>query len=156
MKRAVATTAGLLGLVSLVVVVSTGCQWDSSASLSEHDISAPDSWALASQGEMTIIDIRTPREWRQTGVVAGVREIDMQHPGGLEGFVRELLAEVDGDKDAPIGLICRTGNRSGQVQQVLTAVGFTNVYNIAEGMAGSRAGPGWLRRGLPVESCTRC
>jgi hypothetical protein len=36
------------------------------------------------------------------------------------------------------------------------ARGFTNVYNVSEGMAGSKAGPGWIRRGLPIESCKNC
>ena len=53
----------------------------------------------------------------------------------------------------PIALICRTGNRTTQVQRYLQGQGFTNVYNVKEGMAGSGAGPGWIKRGLPVESC---
>jgi rhodanese-related sulfurtransferase len=68
----------------------------------------------------------------------------------------EVLQKVGGDKNAPIGLICRTGNRTTQVQKYLEAQGFTRVYNVKEGMAGSAAGPGWLRRGLQVEPCTRC
>ena len=53
-------------------------------------------------------------------------------------------------------LICRTGNRTGQVQKFLQAQGFTNVLNVSEGMAGSGAGPGWARRGLPIEPCVQC
>jgi rhodanese-related sulfurtransferase len=48
-------------------------------------------------------------------------------------------------------LICRTGNRTTQVQRYLEAQGFTQVFNVREGMAGSAAGPGWLRRGLPLQ-----
>jgi len=36
------------------------------------------------------------------------------------------------------------------------AQGFTQVYNVKEGMVGSTAGPGWLKRGLPVERCAQC
>jgi rhodanese-related sulfurtransferase len=56
----------------------------------------------------------------------------------------------------PIGLICRTGNRTTQVQAWLARQGYTNVYNVKEGMAGSRAGPGWIARGLPLEPCRAC
>ena len=42
------------------------------------------------------------------------------------------------------------------MQKVLTDAGFTNVVHIKEGMAGSGAGPGWLARGLPTESCKTC
>jgi rhodanese-related sulfurtransferase len=42
------------------------------------------------------------------------------------------------------------------MQQALRKAGFTQVYNIDEGMVGSSAGPGWIARGLPVEACQRC
>jgi rhodanese-related sulfurtransferase len=71
-------------------------------------------------------------------------------------FVQQILATVDGNKDAPIAIICRTGNRTTYVQKALQEQGFTQVYNVKEGMAGSAAGPGWVRRGLPVEACQTC
>jgi rhodanese-related sulfurtransferase len=71
-------------------------------------------------------------------------------------FMDDLLAAVDGDKDAPIAIICRTGNRTTFTQRALMKQGFTNVFNVKEGMAGSGAGPGWLRRGLPVQACATC
>ncbi|WP_127474794.1 rhodanese-like domain-containing protein [Sulfurivermis fontis] len=119
-------------------------------------LSAPEALAAMEAGRLTLVDIRTPPEWRQTGVARGASRLDMRHPQGGQGFVNDLLKMVGGDKNAPIGLICRTGNRTTQVQKFLEAQGFTNIYNVKEGMAGSGAGPGWLRRGLPVEQCTRC
>ncbi|HNH36420.1 MAG TPA: rhodanese-like domain-containing protein [Rhodocyclaceae bacterium] len=117
------------------------------------DIAAPEAFAAAESGQMTLVDIRTPPEWRETGVGKGVRRLDMLHPGGAQGFMADLLKQVGGDRNAPIALICRTGNRTTQVARYLEAQGFTRIYNIKEGMAGSAAGPGWLRRGLPVEPC---
>ena len=38
-----------------------------------------------------------------------------------------------------------------QAMRYLEAQGFTQVFNVREGMAGSAAGPGWLRRGLPLQ-----
>jgi rhodanese-related sulfurtransferase len=119
-------------------------------------LSAPEALAAVEAGKLTLIDIRTPPEWRQTGVARGAGLLNMQHPQGGQGFMNDLLKLVGGDKNAPIGLICRTGNRTTQVQKFLEAQGFTHIYNVKEGMAGSGAGPGWLRRGLPVEQCTRC
>lgn len=119
-------------------------------------LAAPDAYAQAQAGKLTLIDIRRPDEWRHTGVAQGARRINMAHPQGAAGFVQQVAAEVGGDKSAPIGLICRTGNRTTQMQQVLREAGFTQVYNINEGMAGSAAGPGWIARGLPVEPCQRC
>jgi rhodanese-related sulfurtransferase len=140
---AAALTAALLALA--------GCSVQSGP-----ELSAPDALAQAETGQLTIIDIRTPQEWRQTGVGKGVQRLDMRHPGGPKGFVADVLASVGGDRSAPIGLLCRTGNRSGRIQRLLLDDGFTQVFNVREGMAASSAGPGWIKRGLPVEPCARC
>ena len=39
----------------------------------------------------------------------------------------------------------------GSMQSLLQAQGFTKVFNVREGMSGGSAGPGWLRRGLPLQ-----
>ena len=119
------------------------------------DLTAPDAAAAVAAGKITLIDIRTPPEWKQTGIAKGAQLVNMLHPQGAPGFVNALLEKVNGDKNAPIALICRTGNRTTQVQRYLQSVGFTQVHNVKEGMAGSSAGPGWLKRGLPVETCTQ-
>ncbi len=119
------------------------------------DLAAPDAAAAAVAGKVTLIDIRTPAEWKETGVAKGAKQVNMMHPQGAQGFVDQLLGEVKGDRNAPIALICRTGNRTTQVQRYLQSVGFTHVYNVSEGMAGSAAGPGWIKRGLPVQPCTQ-
>lgn len=121
-----------------------------------QEMSAPQAFEAARAGKITLIDIRTPPEWKQTGVAQGAALINMIHPRGAQGFLDEVLAKVGGDRTAPIVLICRTGNRTTQVQKFLRAQGFTQVYHVPEGMAGSRAGPGWLARKLPTESCSAC
>lgn len=115
-------------------------------------ISAPEALEKARNGEITLIDIRTPGEWRQTGVATGALTIDMTS----KSFVQDVLNAVQGNPDAPITLICRTGNRTNYTREALEKRGFTNVSHVPEGMAGSAAGPGWVRRGLPVESCKTC
>ena len=62
-------------------------------------------------------------------------------------------------KDAPIILICRSGDRSSKAQDRLQAAGYTRVYGIAEGFEGDTAkeGPkagqrvvnGWKNANLP-------
>jgi rhodanese-related sulfurtransferase len=115
------------------------------------DLSPPDALAQVTSGKLILVDVRTPGEWKQTGVAQGAVMLDMQHPKGATGFMDDLLKLTKGDRNAPVALICRTGNRSAQVQRFLESQGFTRVYNIPEGMAGSAAGPGWLRRGLPLQ-----
>ncbi len=119
-------------------------------------LSAPEAFEKARAGELTLIDIRRPDEWRKTGVAEGALRINMVHPQGVPGFVRQVGAELEGKRDTPIGIICRTGNRTSHMQKALQEAGFTQVYNIKEGMVGSGAGPGWIARGLPVDPCKTC
>ncbi|MGY6555483.1 MAG: rhodanese-like domain-containing protein [Wenzhouxiangella sp.] len=126
------------------------------ATTGSHDLTASEARALFETGEIVLIDIRQPEEWRELGVPEGAVRISMAHPEGGEGFLRDLLAAVEDDMDAPIVLICRTGNRSSQVVPALQRWGFTQVYHVPEGMLGSRYGPGWIRSGLPIDDCSHC
>lgn len=152
MLTRIALSTWLAGALCIALFVATPV----SAQGDAPRLSASEAFALAEQGRITIVDIRTPDEWRDTGVARGVERLDMRHPGGPQGFAQALLDRLGGDRDAPIALICRTGNRTTRVQAALREMGFTRVYNIAEGMAGSRHGPGWIARGLPVEPCPVC
>jgi len=121
-----------------------------------QDLSAQDAYEAARAGKLTLIDIRTPPEWKETGVARGATLINMIQPRGAQGFLDEVMKKVGGDKTAPIALICRTGNRTSQVLRYMQSQGFTNITHIPEGMAGSRYGPGWLARRLPTETCSVC
>lgn len=125
-----------------------------SVSRAAPDLAAPEAYEAVQAGKIRIIDIRTPQEWRQTGVAPGAGRVDFYR--GPEVLVQSILQMVGGDKNAPIVLICRTGNRTSVAQKYLQGLGFTQVFNVSEGMAGSAAGPGWLKRGLPVDSCAQC
>ncbi len=110
----------------------------------------------ATAGEILVIDVRSPKEWRQTGVPKGAGRVTIHDPGGLPGFVEAVKVVLGGDLKRPIAVICATGNRSTLAQRLLTTAGFTRVLNIKEGMLGGANGSGWLPRGLPVERCTAC
>nr|WP_174838537.1 MULTISPECIES: rhodanese-like domain-containing protein [unclassified Ruegeria] len=101
----------------------------------------------ATQGNILLVDIRTPREWRASGVGAGAVPLDMRR----EDFVQALTDLVDGNAAAPVALICARGVRSARLSNQLIAAGFTNIIDVPEGMLGSAAGPGWVRAGLPVQ-----
>ncbi len=119
-------------------------------------ISADEALGRAETGEVLLIDVRSPQEWRQTGVPKGAHQVTIHDPEGLAGFISAVKVEVGGDVDMTIAVICAQGNRSTLAQKALTEAGFTNILNIREGMLGSPSGPGWLSRRLPVVDCTRC
>ncbi len=127
------------------------------AALGGHFVMTADEASVrAEAGELALIDVRSPQEWRQTGVPRGARRVTIHDPGGLKGFVDAMAAAVDGDLKKPIALICARGNRSTVAQKVLSEAGFTRVFNIREGFTGGPYGPGWVKRGLPVEPCPGC
>lgn len=117
------------------------------------NISGPEALERARNGEITIVDVRSPQEWRQTGLPAGAVAVTIHDPDGIEGFVAALKRSVGNDLDQPVALICARGNRSTRAQTALREAGFTRVLNVREGMLGSASGPGWLARDLPRESC---
>jgi rhodanese-related sulfurtransferase len=112
-------------------------------------LAAPEALEAQRAGKLAIIDVRTPREWQATGVPAGAARIEWGQ--AEEAFVAAVLQRAKGDKAAPLALICRSGNRSARARALLVKNGFTGVADIAEGVEGGAYGPGWLRRGLPVE-----
>lgn len=145
LRLSVAVTAAFM-LLSI-----SACSRDSGPTLT-----APDAYARAQAGTLTLIDVRPPEEWRQTGVAQGALRIDMASANGEAGFIRQVSAQLAGNPSRPIGLLSRAGNRGTNAQRILRDAGFTHVYNVKEGMTGSSAGPGWIARGLPVAACERC
>ncbi len=101
----------------------------------------------ALKGEVVLVDIRTPEEWAQTGVP------DVAVPLNLhdKGFIDGLRALIEENPDTPLAMICATGGRSTFATDALEKQGVP-VFNVTEGMMGSTAGPGWLKRSLPVRS----
>ena len=108
---------------------------------------AKEAYDKAGRGELILIDIRHPDEWRDTGIGERAVPISM-HMGD---FGRKFQAATGGDTNRVIALICARGIRSAFIQNVLTKYGYKNVVNVAEGMIGSPAGKGWIKLGLPVK-----
>jgi len=138
-------------LAAFLLLSLSACTQDTGTTLS-----APEAYAQMQAGKLTLIDVRHPDEWHQTGVAQGALHIDMSHPKGEGGFVEQVSTELGGNKTMPIGLISLGGNRAANAQQLLIKAGFPHVYNIKEGMMGSSAGPGWIARGLPLDPCKDC
>jgi len=116
-----------------------------------EDIDVQTAHARAAANQTLIIDVRTPREWASTGAPQGAARINLYDDGGADAFIAKVLAAVNGDRDAPVAMICRTGARSSQATKLLETAGFTAVSNVRGGVAGARNADGWFEAGLPVE-----
>lgn len=72
------------------------------------------------------IDVREPDEVAK-GTLPGTTNIPL-------GQIAEKLSELDSDRR--VVLLCRSGGRSTQAAETLTAAGFTDVVNLEGGMKG--------------------
>jgi len=117
------------------------------AAVAAHLIGAEEAREAALKGELVVIVIRTPGEWAQSGVADVAHTIDMRS----EAFIPRLIALRQANPGKPLAIICATGGRSTYVTTALEERGL-HIQNIPEGMFGSRAGPGWLSRKLPVRA----
>lgn len=132
---AAAAAVGLGGLFAL-----------SGGAVDDTVLDAQAAYDKLNAGELILIDIRTPQEWQQTGVVPGAWMLDMRD----KQFGSYVMAALDRNPDHEVAIICRTGSRTGRVVKWLNDNGVKNVRDVAEGMLGGPRGQGWLPRGLPV------
>ena len=109
-------------------------------------LTAQEALAGLEGGDLILIDIRTPREWQDTGVARGAWPMDMRD----RRFGARLTGVLERNPDRRVAVICRTGNRSGYLVEVLARNGITNVWDVSEGMAGGPNGKGWIPSGLPI------
>jgi len=82
-----------------------------------------------------IVDIRTPSEWVETGIVKNaITIIFFNERGGYDvnSFLDELNKKVDTTK--PFALICRTGSRTKMIAAFLSKELNYDVINLKGGM----------------------
>ena len=93
-------------------------------------IAAPSAAELraAAAGDVLLVDIREPWEWRQTGVLPEAVLLTFESP---EQFLRGLAPHLDG---RPVALICRSGNRTAQAAAFLSRVVEAPVIDLSGGM----------------------
>jgi len=94
-------------------------------------------WATPAfaQKNIKIIDIRTPAEWKETGIVKGSYTLMFFDEQG-NFFVPDFLRKLDKivKKDEPFALICRVGSRTGIVSEFLSDKLGYKVINLKGGI----------------------
>jgi len=80
-----------------------------------------------SSGNHQLVDVRTAREYK-SGRIANAINIDLFRPGHFRMKIHQL------DKQKPVYLYCRSGQRSQKAAQKLLQWGFTEVYDLKGGI----------------------
>lgn len=90
------------------------------------------------QGNVDIIDVRTPLEFREVrAVVARNIPLDVLDP-------HTVMKERNGSADEPLYVICKGGTRGAKAQQKFVDAGYENVINVEGGTEA------WVAAKLPV------
>ncbi len=124
--------------------------------------------SLKADSSATLVDVRTNAEWTFVGVpdlsMLGKEAIlaewqGFPSNGPHQGFANQLsdvLAQKGLDQNAVIYFLCRSGARSKAAAIAMTALGYKNCYNVADGFEGGHdpeghrgSVSGWKAQGLP-------
>ncbi len=111
-------------------------------------LSAEQAFAGVQEGSLILVDVRTPKEWDETGVAPGAWPMNVRDPEFREAF----MSVLERNPNHQVAVICRTGKRSSTLVNMLEDNGVHGVLNVIEGMQGGPNGRGWIPTGLPVVS----
>jgi len=90
--------------------------------------------------KIPIVDIRTPPEWVETGLIQGAIPIMFFNERGgydINAWLKELNDKIDTTK--PFAIICRTGSRTAVLAPFLSEKLGYQVTNILGGMVYTKA-----------------
>ena len=114
---------------------------------------SPQELSQLQQRGAVLVDIRTPEEWRKTGLIPGSQPLMFFDASGKSDPAAWLqqLDKLSPGKSGNIVLICRSGHRSEQVGNLLAkTLGYEHVYHLKSGLKG------WVEQGQPTTACRSC
>lgn len=82
---------------------------------------------LENNDNATIIDVRTPDEWKQ-GIIGNAQTANIFDEIEFIAFLDAL------DRDKEYFMYCRSGARSGNACQMMDQMGFKTTYNLVGGI----------------------
>jgi len=93
----------------------------------QHQVGVDEFAKLITDGKVTLVDTRTPKEFA-SGHIKGAINVDWKN----RHFAKNALKSITNDK--PVAIYCRSGNRATRAMFALSALGFTEVYNLEKGL----------------------
>ena len=128
----------LLSISLVMGLVTVGCQAQTASSeVVNIDVNVADFAAgLDTISNAFLLDVRTDAEFA-SGHLKGATQIDFYR----DDF-EEAIAALD--KNQPVFVYCRSGNRSGKAAKQMKTMGFKEVYNLEGGIGA------WSRRNQPI------
>lgn len=112
----------LFCLLLIFIAAFTGCSNKSIRSNYEEITPEQAKQRIESETGIVILDVRTIEEYKE-----GHIENSLLIP--LDNLEKEAEINIK-DKETPIFVYCRSGNRSVSASKILVSLGYNNVYNL--------------------------
>ncbi len=123
--------------ILLLAISFTSCNSTPKANvLNPHAYKA----AMNDKADEILVDVRTPEEYAE-GHINGALNINWNDPAFMDEMAKL-------DKNKPVFVYCKSGNRSGQAAEALKGMGFKEIYDLQGGITG------WKKAGMKVETET--
>ncbi|HEY8401729.1 MAG TPA: rhodanese-like domain-containing protein [Cytophagaceae bacterium] len=121
--RSKTTNKYLIGWMMLLLACLAAC-----TNKTEHSVLEPLEYlqAINSVEHLQLIDVRSPEEFR-SGHIKGAINFNYR-----DNNFRERVTLLD--KEQPVYLYCRSGNRSAKAAQILKEEGFVKIYDLKGGI----------------------
>lgn len=109
----------LLGAFAMFLLTSSAC----TKTLSFTNITPKEALELLKGDKKAVlIDVRTEEEFRIVRIPGSILIPDYE--------IKDKIANAVPDKDTPVILYCRSGNRSAKAAKVLVEMGYTKVFDL--------------------------
>jgi len=122
---------GFIGLLGFIIKTEI-----SRISRTYKQVGVNEAVMLLNKDNTVVLDVREDKEI-QGGLIKGAQHIAL-------GNLSEKISNIGKNKQDPILVYCRSGNRSGHACHQLTKAGFEDVSNLAGGILA------WEEANLPV------
>ncbi|MBJ7881411.1 rhodanese-like domain-containing protein [Gelidibacter salicanalis] len=115
-------------LILLLLLVSLSCKEQGNQANAQSEVlTATEYKEVISNKQVQLVDVRTPEEF-EAGHIENAVNIDFFRDDFKTAFTTM-------DKDQPIYIYCKSGNRSGKAAKILSELGFEEIYDLEGGFS---------------------
>lgn len=110
-------------IITLCIFLLSGCGENKNTDSSSGSVNYMEAKEKIINDGAILLDVRTEEEYNEKHIdgasLLPLDEIDIDH-----------ISQLVSDKDTPIIVYCRSGNRSQQAREKLIALGYSKVYDL--------------------------
>lgn len=110
-------------IITLCIFLLSGCGENKNTDSSSGSVNYMEAKEKIINDGAILLDVRTEEEYNEKHIdgasLLPLDEIDIDH-----------ISQLVSDKDTPIIVYCRSGNRSKQAREKLIALGYSKVYDL--------------------------